>query len=98
MQDLSHVCDLCHSSQQSRILNPLSGDRDQTCVLMELVRFVSAEPWRELLASDFEWHGDWRLRWFRFNLRHFQCALSKVTRAVDLTGEGVAKIRKRKMC
>ena len=28
--DLSHVCDLYHSSQQCQILNPLSKDRDQT--------------------------------------------------------------------
>ena len=33
--DLSHVCDLHHSSQQHRILNPLSEARDQTCVLMD---------------------------------------------------------------
>ena len=30
MPDLSHVCDLHHSSQQGRILNPLSEARDQT--------------------------------------------------------------------
>jgi len=34
MPDPSHVCDLYHSSQQCRILNPLSKFRDQTCVLM----------------------------------------------------------------
>ena len=28
--DLSHVCDLHHSSRQHRILNPLSKARDQT--------------------------------------------------------------------
>ena len=27
-QDLSHICDLHHSSQQRRILNPLSKARD----------------------------------------------------------------------
>ena len=32
--DPSHVCDLHHSSQQCRILNPLSEARDQTCVLV----------------------------------------------------------------
>ena len=41
--DLS-TCNLHHSSHQCQILNPLSKARDQTCVLMELVRFVSAEP------------------------------------------------------
>ena len=28
MWDLSHLCDLCHSSQQCWILNPLSEARD----------------------------------------------------------------------
>ena len=32
---LSHVCDLHHSSQQCRILDPLSGARDRTHVLMD---------------------------------------------------------------
>ena len=35
MQDPSLVCDLHHSSWQSRILNTLSEARDQTCVLMD---------------------------------------------------------------
>ena len=34
-QDPSHVCDLHHSSQQGRILNPLSEAGDQTQVLMD---------------------------------------------------------------
>ena len=33
--DLSHVCDLHHSSWQCRILNPLSEARDRTQVLMD---------------------------------------------------------------
>ena len=33
--DLSHICDLHHSSQQHQILNPLSETRDQSCVLMD---------------------------------------------------------------
>ena len=33
--DLSHVCDLHHSSWQHRILNPLSETRDWTCILMD---------------------------------------------------------------
>ena len=32
--DLSHICDLHHSSQQRRILNPLSEARDRTRNLM----------------------------------------------------------------
>ena len=35
-QDPSCVCDLHQSSWQCRILNPLSGARDQTHVLMDL--------------------------------------------------------------
>ena len=33
--DLSHICNLHHSSQQCWILNPLSKARDGTCVLMD---------------------------------------------------------------
>ena len=33
--DPSCVCDLHHRSQQCQILNPLSKDRDQTCILMD---------------------------------------------------------------
>jgi len=35
MPNLSHVCDLHHSSRQSWILNPLSEARDQTSVLTD---------------------------------------------------------------
>ena len=35
MPDVSHICDLHHSSQQHWILNPLSEVRDQTSVLMD---------------------------------------------------------------
>ena len=35
MWDLSHVCDLRHSSWQCWILNPLSEARDWTCILMD---------------------------------------------------------------
>ena len=34
-QGLSRVCDLHHSLQQCRILNPLSEARDLTCVLLD---------------------------------------------------------------
>jgi len=37
-QDPSRVFDLCHSSQQRQILNPLSEARDRTCVLMDTSR------------------------------------------------------------
>ena len=37
--DLSHICDLHHSSQQHWILNPLSRAKDRTWILM-LVRFL----------------------------------------------------------
>ena len=51
--DLSHICNLRHSSGQCQILNPLSEARDRTCVLMDAVRFISAEPQRELLSIYF---------------------------------------------
>ena len=35
MPDPSCICDLCHSSQQCWILNPMSEARDQTCILMD---------------------------------------------------------------
>ena len=35
MQDLSHVCNLHHSSRQHQILNPLSEARDRTRILMD---------------------------------------------------------------
>ena len=35
MQDLSCIGDLYHSSQQCRILNPVSEARDPTCILMD---------------------------------------------------------------
>ena len=41
MQDLSHVCDLYHSSWQCWILNPLSKARDQTCILMDTGCFIN---------------------------------------------------------
>ena len=34
MPDLSHICDLHHSSQQRQILNPMSEARDRTRNLM----------------------------------------------------------------
>ena len=37
-QDLSRDCDLCHSSQQHRILNPLSKAMGQIGILMETSR------------------------------------------------------------
>ena len=48
MPDLSHVCNLHHSSQQRWILNPPSEARDQTHVLMILVRLISSSPQGEL--------------------------------------------------
>ena len=36
MSDLSHICDLHHSSQEHQILNPLNKARDQIHYLMVL--------------------------------------------------------------
>ena len=54
MQNLNRICDLHHSSQQCRILNPLIEARDQTCILASswiLVRLVTTEPQWELLEQ-----------------------------------------------
>ena len=42
--DPNRVYNLHHSSQQCWILNPLSKARDWTCVLMDTVWFITAEP------------------------------------------------------
>ena len=42
---------LHHSSQECQIVNPLSGARDLTRVLMDTAGFISAEPQGELLLS-----------------------------------------------
>ena len=34
-RDPSYICGLHHSSQECRILNPLSEARDQTCILID---------------------------------------------------------------
>ena len=51
--DVSHVCKLLHSLGQCQILNPLSRDRDGTCVLTILVRFISTESQWEFLIQSF---------------------------------------------
>ena len=38
MRDPSCICDLHHSSEQRRILNPLSGTRNRTCIRMDASR------------------------------------------------------------
>ena len=35
MRHLSRICDLCHSSRQHQILNPLTKARDRTHILMD---------------------------------------------------------------
>ena len=52
-QDPSCVYNLHHSSQQCRTLNPLNRVRDQTRVLMDIVRFVITGPQRELQRLGF---------------------------------------------
>ena len=51
--DPSHVCNLHHSSQQGRILNPLREARDPTCVIRDTTRFVSTAPRWELCLLSF---------------------------------------------
>ena len=47
-QDLSHICDLHYSSQQCGVPKPLRKARDQTRILMDTSRIVSAVPQWEL--------------------------------------------------
>ena len=54
MPDLSHVCDLHHSSRQRWILNPLSEAQDRTCILMDAI-------WVLNLLSN---HGNSQSLWF----------------------------------
>ena len=53
MQDLSHVCDPHHRSQQHRILNPLIEARDQTHILMDTSWIHYPEPPWELHIKYF---------------------------------------------
>ena len=51
--DLSHICDLHHSSWQYQVLDPPSEARDRTCDSWFLVGFVSAAPQWEPLEISF---------------------------------------------
>ena len=49
----SCICDLHHSSQQLRILNPLSEGRDRTCILMDACQFRFCWATRGTQTVDF---------------------------------------------
>ena len=73
--DLSHVCDLHYSSQQSWILDPLSKARDQTQILMDTSWILSHYATRVTpffvvveYATPSSVHGmDWILNKYLFN-------------------------------
>ena len=48
-QDLSHICDLHHSSWQRRSLTPQARPGVKPASSWILVRFITAEPQQELL-------------------------------------------------
>ena len=52
-RDLSHICDLHHSSWQHQILNPEQRPRIEPATSWFLVRSISAAPQRELLGQVF---------------------------------------------
>ena len=56
MLDLSHICNLCHSSRPCWVLNPLSEARDQTHILTDTVSGSDpAEPqWQLLLETSLD--------------------------------------------
>ena len=64
MQDLSHTCDLCCSSWQQRILNPLSKARDWArghyghILMATMLRFSPAEPQWEFQPMIFFFFKD----------------------------------------
>ena len=39
--DPNHICDLCGSSEQCQILNPLSEARDRTYILMDTSQILN---------------------------------------------------------
>ena len=47
--DPSHIYNLHHNSRQCQIPDPLSQARNETCILLDTVRFDSAAPQGELL-------------------------------------------------
>ena len=51
--DLNPVCDLHHSSQQRRILNPQSNARDRTCNIMGTSQICFCCAMTEHLVSNF---------------------------------------------
>ena len=53
MPDPSHVCHLHHSSQQHRILNPLSEPGIKPASLWILIGLVAPEPQWEVLEVNF---------------------------------------------
>ena len=59
--DLSHICNLPHSSQQQQILNPLSEARDQTFAFMD--------------ASQLRFHwATWEIQLWNFSKREKETA------------------------
>ena len=51
MQDLSHICDLHHSSEQCQILNPQSEARSCNLVVTSRISFCCATTGTLLAAS-----------------------------------------------
>ena len=53
MQDLSHICDLYHSSGKCQIHDPLSEARDQTFILTDTGWICFTAPQWELNSITF---------------------------------------------
>ena len=51
MQDPSHICNLHHSSRQHQILNPLSGARNRTRVLVDVLNVSCYSSYREIVLA-----------------------------------------------
>ena len=61
VQDLSHVCDLYHSSWQRWILNPLSEARDRTCGFMDTSQTCFC--WATTGAPEMGFDQNFRMMW-----------------------------------
>ena len=79
--DPSHICNLCHSSQQHWTLNPLSEARDQTCMDNSQVCYCWAMTGTPISSNSKSWNicltsRLWFTNWKWHPLKEYQNASS----------------------